>query len=203
MEPVSFAVGIIGLAGLFGTCIDILDRFDSWQNFGSDSRNLSAQFKAHKLRLETWGRAVGLKDGGISDVHDKALDDPRVFSTVKELLSAVKDVCCLGDEVFSPSELTTDSTVRRHMLSRSHTRPNFMKESKVHKLNWALRDKAKSITQVGQFASLVDILYNLIPIGTGKETSFQTREYKTSGGSLMHSDGMQSRMFPWSICAHI
>ncbi|KAJ5557005.1 hypothetical protein N7494_000920 [Penicillium frequentans] len=189
MEPVSFAVGIIGLASLFSTCLDILDRFDSWQDFGSDSRNLSAQFKAHKLRLEKWGQAVGFKDGGISDVHNKALEDPRVLSTVKELLSAVKDVCCFGDELFSPSELTLDRMAKKHMPSRSHTRPNPIKESKVQKLNWALRDKAKRITQVGQLASLVDILYNLVPIRNEKETPFQMGEYKASGGSLMPSDG--------------
>ncbi|KAJ6002962.1 hypothetical protein N7451_005509 [Penicillium sp. IBT 35674x] len=189
MEPVSFAVGIIGLAGLFSTCLDVLHRLDSWQDYGSDSRNLSAQFRAHKLRLEKWGQAVGLKDGGISDVHDKALDDPRIVSTVNELLSAVKDVCCFGDELFSPSELTPDWMAKKHMLSRSHTRPNSIKESKVHKLNWALRDKAKRITQVEQFASLVDILYNLVPIGHGKETPFQMEGYKASCGSLVHSDG--------------
>lgn len=189
MEPLSFAVGIIGLAGLFSTCLDVLNRFDSWQDFGSDSRNLSAQFKAHKLRLEKWGLAVGFENGGLSDVHVKALDDPRVISTVKELLSAVKDVCCFGDELFSPSELIPDRMAKKHMLSRSHIRPNSIKESKVHKLNWALRDKAKRITQVEQFAALVNILYNLVPIGDEKETPFQMGVYKASGGSLIHSDG--------------
>jgi len=137
---------------------------------------------------------VGFKDGEISDVHDKSLDDPRVLYTVKELLSAVKDVCCL-DEIFAPSEITTDRMARKHMLSRSHTRPNITKESKMQKFNWALRDKARRIGQVAQLASLVDILYDLIPIGRAKETSFQIGEYKTSGGSLLPSDGTQSSMY--------
>ncbi|KAJ5769021.1 hypothetical protein N7520_003580 [Penicillium odoratum] len=62
MEPVSFAVGIIGLAGLFSTCLDVLEKVDSWKDFGSDSRSLSAQLKAHRLRLERWDKAVGLEN---------------------------------------------------------------------------------------------------------------------------------------------
>lgn len=189
MEPVGLAVGIIGLAGLFSTCLDILERFDSWQDFGTDSRNLSAQFKAHKLRLEKWGQAVGFKDGGISDVHDKALNDQRILSTVNELLSAVKDVCCLGDDLFSPSESIPDKTTRKHMLSRSNTRPNITKDSKVQKLNWTLRGKAKRITQVGQLACMIDILYDLIPIGKEKDMPFLIGAYQSSDGSLIQSDG--------------
>ncbi|KAJ5663271.1 hypothetical protein N7507_004002 [Penicillium longicatenatum] len=185
MEPVSFAVGIISLAGLFNTCLDILDKFDSWQGFGRDSRNLAAQFKAHKLRLERWGQSVGLKDGGILDVHHKALDDPRILSTVNELLSAVKDVCSLGDDMFAPSEFASDRMVRNQMPSRNHIRT---KESRMQKFNWSLRDKAKRITQVGQFASLVDILYKLIPIGSEEEKSSQIGKYRNSGGSSMRSN---------------
>jgi hypothetical protein len=29
MEPVGLAVGILGLVGLFNTCLDLLDKFDS------------------------------------------------------------------------------------------------------------------------------------------------------------------------------
>ncbi|KAJ5769019.1 hypothetical protein N7520_003578 [Penicillium odoratum] len=164
MEPVSFAVGIIGLAGLFSTCLDVLDKVDSRKDFGSDSQNLSAQFKAHKLRLERWGKAVGFENGGVSDVHDKTLDDPHVLSAVKDLLTVVKDVCHIKDDVFSPSQFTPDTT-GKHVLPRRHTRLDIPKGPKMQKLNWALRDRAKRVNQVGNFAALVDILYSLVPVG--------------------------------------
>ncbi|KAL4862582.1 hypothetical protein BDV12DRAFT_178610 [Aspergillus spectabilis] len=61
MEPVGLAVGIVGLIGLFNTCLDLLDKFDSWRDCGSDLRSLAAQFQAHKLRFENWGHAVGFE----------------------------------------------------------------------------------------------------------------------------------------------
>src|SRR5699024_9956694 len=93
MEPLSFAVGILGLAGLFNTCLDALGKFDSWRDFGSESPSLTAQFRAHKLRREKWGQAVGFNLESLSDEHGRLLDDPRTLSIVEELLSAIKDIC--------------------------------------------------------------------------------------------------------------
>jgi hypothetical protein len=59
MELVGLAVGVAGLVGLFNTCLDLLDKFDSWRGCGSNLRSLAAQFQAHKPRFENWGHAVG------------------------------------------------------------------------------------------------------------------------------------------------
>jgi hypothetical protein len=51
------AIGISGLAGLFGTCLDVLEKFGSWrEDDGSESRSLTARSKAHKLQLENCGQ---------------------------------------------------------------------------------------------------------------------------------------------------
>lgn len=142
MEPVSFAVGLVGLAGLFSTCLDILDKFDSWKECESESQALIAQFEAHKLQLDKWGQAVGIQDGTVSNQHDKLLDDPRVLKTVIDLLSAIKYIC------------------------GSHG-PGIPPESKRQKLSWALRAKMKVTAQVSQLSSIVQTLYSLVPIHTG------------------------------------
>ncbi|RYP08950.1 hypothetical protein DL764_001561 [Monosporascus ibericus] len=59
MEPVGLAVGILGLAGLFSSCLEAIEKVHSYRAFGSDSHTLDAQFKAEKLRFGQWGRAVG------------------------------------------------------------------------------------------------------------------------------------------------
>ncbi|KAL4981697.1 hypothetical protein BDW68DRAFT_172015 [Aspergillus falconensis] len=51
MEPVGFAVGIMGLVGLFNTCLGLLDKFDSWRDCGSDLRSLAAQFLNFASRI--------------------------------------------------------------------------------------------------------------------------------------------------------
>ena len=154
MEPAGLAVGILGLVGLFNTCLDILDKFDLWRDYGSESRSLTAQFKAHKIQLERWGQAVGLGKDGLLDQHDKLLDDPQTLSTVKELLSAIRDICRYDDDVLSEPK----SVLKGHAYSRVSL------ESKRQKLSWALRDKAKRITQVEQFSSIMQTLYALVPI---------------------------------------
>lgn len=154
MEPVGFAVGVVGLVGLFNTCLDILDKFESWKDYGSESRALTAQFSAHKIQLERWGQAVGLGPDGLSDQHDKFLDDPQILSTVEELLSAIRDICRYQEDTDSKSKPAFDG----------HTHSLAPLESKRQKLKWALRDKAKRTTQVEQFSSIVQTLHALVPI---------------------------------------
>ncbi|GKT51786.1 uncharacterized protein ColSpa_11967 [Colletotrichum spaethianum] len=52
MEPVGLAVGIVGLAGLFSSCLEAVEKFDSYKNFGRDSRSLATLFDTDKHRFE-------------------------------------------------------------------------------------------------------------------------------------------------------
>ncbi|RAQ49594.1 ankyrin [Aspergillus flavus] len=63
------------------------------RTFGSESRCLTAQFEAQKLRLQNWGEAVGVEQESVSSKHHELLDDPRTRSNIQNLLLAVKDIC--------------------------------------------------------------------------------------------------------------
>ncbi|CAI7614169.1 unnamed protein product [Penicillium viridicatum] len=165
MEPVSFAVGIIGLAGLFSTCLEAVERFDSWKDYDSEFRSLVAQFKAQKLRLAKWGVAVGLEDDELSYVHNALLDDPKIESTVKELLLAINAVCRDEDKAFLTPMLGKDEAPSKDQLFHRHA----PRESKRQKLGWVFRTKAKRVAQVDHFSKLVESLHNLIPIEDPKE----------------------------------
>lgn len=165
MEPVSFAVGIIGLAGLFSTCLEAVERFDSWKDYDSEFRSLVAQFKAQKLRLAKWGVAVGLEDDELSYVHNALLDDPKIESMVKELLLAIDAVCRDEDKAFLTPMLGKDENPTKDQLFHRHA----PRESKRQKLGWVFRTKAKRVAQVDNFSKLVDSLHNLIPIEDPKE----------------------------------
>ncbi|KAJ5332998.1 ankyrin-2 [Penicillium brevicompactum] len=180
MEAVGLAVGVIGLAGLFSSCLDVLERFDSWKDFNNDSRALALRFEADKLRFENWGQTVGIGQNDSSDYHHESLNDPRTLETVEGLLSVIR-------EIGSDSEIRFPSGV-----SGPHARPAkgglsskatvHRPESRRRRLGWAMRDKAKRIAQVEQFAQLVDRLYILVPLtGSGNcgntlgSTHVQTR----------------------------
>lgn len=191
MEPVSLAVGVIALSSLFNSCLETLDTFDSWRDFGGDWRFLAARFKAEKLRLEQWGQSVGFELGGLLDDHHKALDDPRTLSTVKELLAAIQDVCRNGDIAYPLSASGVDTRPTKDGMSmKSHSLQNAPLESKRFKLKWVLRDKAKQITQVEQFGLLVEGLHNLVPSNGAKGAHPRDRELASGDDALKRRDGM-------------
>ncbi|RYP93534.1 hypothetical protein DL770_000418 [Monosporascus sp. CRB-9-2] len=83
MEPVGLVVGIAGLGGLFNTCLEAVERVQSYKDLRDDSQALDAQFNAEKLRFEKWGPAVGLDPEKSLADHHHALDDPDTFSAVQ------------------------------------------------------------------------------------------------------------------------
>ncbi|KAJ5283335.1 hypothetical protein N7505_001315 [Penicillium chrysogenum] len=163
MEPVSFAIGILGLAGLFSTCLDAAGRIDTWLEYDTDYNSLQAQYNAQKLRLEKWGLAVGLHDQELSDEHSKLLDDPQTSAAVKDLLLAISAVC---REEETP-EIPTIGKQKQHLKDQLFQRRS-PRDSKRQKLRWALGTKAKRAAQVEQFSSLVENLHNLVPIEDNK-----------------------------------
>ncbi|KAM5342882.1 hypothetical protein ACJ41O_013848 [Fusarium nematophilum] len=48
IEPISFAIGVIELTGLFSSCLEAVDKVQTDRSFGSDSHVLDARFKAAK-----------------------------------------------------------------------------------------------------------------------------------------------------------
>ncbi|KAH7129676.1 hypothetical protein B0J13DRAFT_563207 [Dactylonectria estremocensis] len=53
MEPVGLAIGAAGLAGLFSSCLEAVDKVQSYKSFKTDSHVFDAQFRAKKLRFES------------------------------------------------------------------------------------------------------------------------------------------------------
>jgi hypothetical protein len=182
MEPVSFAVGIISLAGLFSTCLDAAERVGAWREYDTDYRALQAQYNAQKLRLEKWGSSVGLKGQEISDQHNDLLGDPQTSATVKGLLIAIDGVC-RGDEkiISNHSQKKNKETSKPPLFTREPPR-----DSKRDKLKWALGAKAKRVSQVGLFTSLVENLHHLIPIED---------EDKGKDGNLSHGKDFLQKTF--------
>ncbi|BCS30162.1 uncharacterized protein APUU_80465S [Aspergillus puulaauensis] len=159
MEPAGLAVGLLGLAGLFNTCLEVVNKYDSWKGFGADLRSLTAQFETQKIRLERWGEVVGIQLDGLSDQHHELLDDPLILSNVKDVLLSIKDTCGL------------ESNVGPTTASGKHDHTGAPRGLRRQRLNWALRNKEKWIAQVAQFSSMVDGLHNMVPVERGSGLS--------------------------------
>jgi hypothetical protein len=188
MEPAGLAVGIAGLAGLFSSCLEVVERFDSWKDFGHESRSLTTHYEAQKLLLHKWGQAVGFDRGMMSPCHHEALDDPVTRSRVWEHLSAIETICSTSKAISDlPPAYGADNE-----SSEDGMRPSPPFQSKWLRVRWALRDKARYAARVEKFGKLVQDLYNLVP----PEGADSTGSSKDGGGkrcaALEHMDGTTS-----------
>ncbi|KAK1838213.1 hypothetical protein CCHR01_19161, partial [Colletotrichum chrysophilum] len=166
MEPVGLAVGIAGLAGLFSTCLEVVEKVDSYKNFKHDSHSLNVQFQAEKRRFEQWGSAVGINKCALSGAHHPALDDPQTLSTAKELLSLIQRVCADADDTASETFILGDiGPAKRELSVPKHVQPRGGAPSKSvrRKIAWSFGGKARRTAQVVQFGVLVQLLHNIVP----------------------------------------
>jgi hypothetical protein len=167
METAGLVIGVAGLAGLFTSCLEALDKLQSYQTFGTDSHVLDTRFRAAKARFERWGPGVGIEQGRLKHAHHSALDDKAVSDAVAELLHIIVGEICDADNV-PPRRARGTGFDNKDSIERGRPMPrNAMHESKTKKLSWALWGKGKRTEQVEIFEKLVQQLHNLVPPSMG------------------------------------
>lgn len=172
MEPVGLAVGLVGL---FSTCMDVMQRVDSYRTAGRDSRQLDAQLNATMHLFERWGDGVGISKGKLSDTHHPDLDNARTYAVVHGLLNSIKDFSTTSNEPTSPKGLQKAPSFPVLGDLSSHG----PKISRWQKTAWALRGKLKHTGCVQALAGLVSDLYNVVsPDTAGSSASTRTPSFK-------------------------
>ncbi|KAH7354198.1 hypothetical protein B0T11DRAFT_288216 [Plectosphaerella cucumerina] len=88
MEPVGLAFGVLGVSGLFVSCIQNFNIIVQTKTFSKDFDLLCAELASLRLRLQTWGEAMGIVSGPDEEplppsVH---LDRPDVNATFERIL---------------------------------------------------------------------------------------------------------------------
>ncbi|KAM4063698.1 ankyrin repeats (3 copies) domain-containing protein [Hirsutella rhossiliensis] len=160
MEAAGLAIGAVGLISLFNSCLDALDRIDSFREFGRETQYLQNQLDSARLRLRQWGDAVGLERGKLSKCHHDLLDDSETFALIQETLIIIEQECFETEE---PQGKDHDLKFCKHeddykgRYRQAHN-PSFRR-----KLGWSLRRKEKRTGQIQRVRSLVQNLYDLIP----------------------------------------
>lgn len=191
MEPVGLAVGVLGLAGLFSSCMDAVERFDSWRNFTDESRSLGTHLEAEKLRLKIWGAAVGFDNGAVSPDHHEALDDPQLASTIHEHLLIIKKLCTNVDNTVLPVPGSSVGHAKlAPVLGRIQAQQNTQSDLTRNRLKWVLRDRVKCMAQIEMLGVLVQDLHNLVPPGGTNCTLVAARAACTD--ALRQMGGTQS-----------
>jgi hypothetical protein len=102
MEPIGFTIGVVGLTGLFSVCLDVIDKVDSYKDYGVESRSIIAQFKADKHLFTKWAQDVGIDKNKLKNNYHSYLDNPETNLIVQEILSSIQ-------EIFSKTEGTVSN----------------------------------------------------------------------------------------------
>lgn len=180
MEAVGLAVGVAGLAGLFSACLDAVEKFDDYKDFGHESQFLATQFEADKLRLRQWGQTVGIINDNLLSFHHRALDDKDTLFMAKQILSMIKDVCDSADATGAAK------------LSK----PSDPAASKRRRVKWALGGKAKLTTQIEHLRVLVQHLHNLTPTESSSRHTLHSLSIQNSGTALGREPRSSRCMYP-------
>ncbi|KAI8710938.1 hypothetical protein NCS52_01522700 [Fusarium sp. LHS14.1] len=192
MDPTGLAVGIAGLAGLFTSCLEVVNKVQSYQTFGTDSHVLDTRFKVARARFERWGPGVGIEQGKLLPDHHSALDDKDTSTVVTDVLHIIIKTIC--DASNAPPRRTRAAGpgdddfpgLRRPYVVTS--------ESRIRKMTWALWGKGGRTEQVELkiryfwrnilFEKLVQELHHLVPPNTGESTRWAHKPDTTRTDTL-------------------
>lgn len=108
MEAIGLGIGVVGLAGVFKSCVDLFSYFSSHRSLGRDYEILEAKLHVEKTLLLQWSQRVRL----FEESYDRRLDDPSTEQAVSLILSGIQHL--LGE---------TSALQARYGL-RSTTDPN-------------------------------------------------------------------------------
>jgi len=193
IEAIGLTLGILGVASLYSTALDAIDRFSAAKSYGEDYQLFVTKANIERLRLFRWGQAVGLvRVGGSPQQHDsriqqqhKLLQDPAVQGAVCELLAWA--VCFFGDAegvkkrhgvrgskstrgFITQSSSTMTSTTRamafNHIFPRGRAGKMQKDASALSKMKWVFSGKRRSEKLLQELSWFVDKLHELVPIPT-------------------------------------
>ncbi|KAI3580740.1 prion-inhibition and propagation-domain-containing protein, partial [Fusarium oxysporum f. sp. albedinis] len=160
MEPIGLAIGVVGLVGLFSSCLEAADKVQAYLSFGTESGVLDARFRATKVLLEKWGRRVGLEKTTLAEDHHPALDDRNIAAAVEDVLRIINTICESSNQSIPQSKLTPSLV---DGFSLGSIGPPSLHGMRRRKLTWALWGKGKRTDQVELLETLVQQLNNLVP----------------------------------------
>lgn len=179
MEAAGLAIGVIGIAGLFNTCLDSLSRFQAYKSSTADSHILDTRFRAARARFEKWGSGVGISEGQLLSDHHTGLDDKSTAGVIQDILHIIAKAICDDDSVLQNEQFAGLQSRRK-------------------RLKWALGGREDRTEQVDIFEKLIQQLYNLVPVDDkGRE---QIGEHKSEDWSdvrkvlLNIEQGMKSKL---------
>lgn len=190
MEPIGFTAGIVALAGLFSTCVECWEYFQSAQSLERDYALLATKLEVEKTRFLMWGNTVGVVT---PDRRDISLDLPHVPPLVERILNCMIVIFTDSEALVSkyglqqtktaehdshtPSLIAKRTTLSSNQLSKfKMSVKQFQALFKGHqqkitlfeRTRWAIRDRDKFGVLVDDLRQLIDSLRDITSSSTSR-----------------------------------
>ena len=168
------AAGVaLAVPGLFSLCIDIVERYQAYKDFGVESRSAVSRFEADKVRLKRWAEEVGIQDGNFSDRHDLRLDREDIQKAIKGILKTSCEIFAVTERTASQLHVSAEcagnpipsvaDTVDYPKWNTKAVPSASISASIRAGLGWTLKRRSRFLNQVDMFNKVVDSLYSLVP----------------------------------------
>lgn len=153
-EVAGLVLGVAGLAGLFSTCLDLMDKVVAARDAQEDYQTSFSNYRACKMLFEEWGNSAELQGGEPRD--------PEKRKAVYHILASIEQL------------FTNVSQLRNRYGVSVPTREEASDKSKhpislMMKARWAVRDKRKFEDLTAMIATFTERLRQLVPVAD-KET---------------------------------
>ena len=197
MEPVSFALGIGGLAGIFTACVDCFEYIQLGRSFGDDYGKCLLRLDAARLRMTRWGAAVGLGAGTQSLRRLVASEDElriansclgqilATFEAAEKESERFKNHSVMKkqethDLIICDPNLQLESSYKSvHTAMRELARQRQKKSSYIEKTAWALYGKGKFDAMINDINGFISDLVGLFPASVETQSSLCSTETST------------------------
>lgn len=188
MEPIGFTAGVVALAGLFSTCVECWEYFESAQSLEQEYMLLSTKLELEKTRFLMWGNAVGVVT---MDRYDVNLSLPHVSPLVEKILNCMIAIFTDSEALVSkyglqrktpaeetsrvPNLIAQRTTLSTNQISKFKASvKEYQVRFKSHQQQvrllertcWAIRDRGKFSVLVDDLRQLVDGLREITPSST-------------------------------------
>ncbi|KAI0379301.1 prion-inhibition and propagation-domain-containing protein [Hypomontagnella monticulosa] len=144
MEPISLAVSIAGLAGLFNNALDWFEYVQLSKAFGTDFRTSLLRLDNARLRLSRWGEAMGLS-GGIDNT--KALDMVKTDRERKIAEDSLGQILNLFEQALKVSKGYQSNSLLTHRRQDLFNQDNLCSEKNLDGTIALLHERTRTIIQ--------------------------------------------------------
>ncbi|KAK8102152.1 mapkkk cascade protein kinase regulator ste50 [Apiospora sp. TS-2023a] len=184
MEVAGLALGVLGIAGLFTSCIENFDIIVRAKDFGEDFDLLCTQLSLQRIRLALWGETLGLLPSPPGQTrrvpYNRAMDrrdiKPSIVASLQQLLNLLTKADVITGRYALESTSAADQAYEQEVTQtprgmlvlrdsfqrfKERVRKNQKQKSVWNVTRWSVRDYAQFEALVDQIRKLLDGLESI------------------------------------------